>query len=145
MFNLISKIKNLFIKKPKPVVNTTIMDDKDLMLLNIYFDAQTEKSGLFFDINPYSIAEHDKMIWQAEKLAKFLCKISFGKNNLTQMILDSITIHKKQSQNHSLFFDNVLFFWDYYLAKNDNNSSQNSNDPLIRPSKAFKNLIQIAG
>jgi hypothetical protein len=110
--------------------------DKDIILINIAIDTKTEEIGLFLDVHPYNI-DDKRMVSQAEKFAHGLYLLCGDKAYFTKLILNNIEKIKKTSTEYSMFLDNVIFFWNHYL---DHKHTDNNNDPLIKPSKVFKNL-----
>ncbi len=139
---MFKKIKEWFISQKtdqstsKSLTNLDKDLDKDIILINIAIDTKTEEIGLFLDVHPYNI-DDKQMVVQAEKFAHGLYLLCGDKAYITKLILDNIEKIKKTSSGHSMFLDNVVFFWNHYLS---HKSTSNDSDPLIRPSKVFKNI-----
>lgn len=133
MFDLISKF---FGSKKEKFQSNILADEQDVSLVNIAIDTKTEQIGLFIDVRPYDI-DDKRMIPQAEKLAKGFHILCGSSVYLTELLLDNIDALKKKSDRNSVFFDNVLFFWNHYLSKTT--KIQNlDNDPVVKPTRVFK-------
>lgn len=113
-----------------------LTEDKDLIILSVLLDCQTNAVIASIDVKPYSI-DDNKMIKQAEALGSMLNRICSNNLELTELIINSIEHLKKQSTNHLLFYTNVLFFWKHLLANSPKNTTDNS--PVIRPTQVFNN------
>lgn len=134
MFKYLAKF--LSSNKTKNIDAAPVSDlDKDIILINVAIDTKTEEIGLFLDAHPYNI-EDKRMVEQAEKFAHGLYLLCGDKAYFTKLVLDNIDKLKKKSTKDSMFYDNVIFFWNHYLNMKNNNTE---NDPVIKPSKVFKN------
>jgi hypothetical protein len=134
MFDLISKF---FFWQKKTNKSSILANEQDVSLISVAIDTKTEQIGLFIDVHPYNI-EDKRMIPQAEKLAKGFHILCGDSVYLTQLVLDNIDVLKKKSDNNSVFFDNVLFFWNHYLSNTTKTQSGSDNDPVIKPTRVFK-------
>lgn len=137
MFDVIKRIYEFFVPKKKDSDNVSLLHNEDISLISIFIDTKTENIGLILDI-PINEENNDNWAIQAEKLAFSLFQLCSNNAFLTKLVLDQIQIVKKQSIKHTLFFDNVLFFWNHTLS----HRQIYDNEPIIRPSKTFKNFQQ---
>lgn len=142
MYALIKKLYNFFTyKKQIPEKNNTFTDIEPTDIkINISANIESEKIFCKIDTDIEDIMTNDSSITKCEKIAYFLSIICENNKYVSELIFHNIQEQKKISDKHLLFYDNVSFFLKQYLSLKKNISSYN-NDPLIKPSKAFKTYI----
>lgn len=149
MFNLIKKI---FLKQKKQVES-----DHNLMIMYLIYNKQTNTVTAHVDYDailekyeepiiddselihkPVNSVDISEMQKDAEHLANFLYSICNIKYLLPSIVLEDLNHNKDKSLSHTLFINNVLFFLEDVLIKSKPSKNQ-SKQPLIKPSKVFKN------
>ena len=134
MFKINQLIKRFFRKKELDRPNILI-EDKDIIMVSVLLDCQTNDIISVIDAKPY-MAEDSRMTKQAESFALMLNRICGENVDLIELIIDNINVLKKKSNDHLLFYSNVLFFWKH-LADNQKQTHQD-NTALVRPTQVFK-------
>ena len=136
---MINYIKNLFKKKLENNKILEISNHQNIIDINFIFDLETENIIPIFNVVPYDfIKEESKFLSQAETFAALLNDFCGDNNYIKDLLIDSMEIMSKQSENHSLFVNNVLFFWraKYEIQKQKDRKNR---FPLIRPINVFRN------
>jgi hypothetical protein len=136
---MISHIKNIIF--PKNKTNNIILshNNKDIIELHFIFDLKTENIIPLIKIHPYSFVEKEKdFLEQAESFAALLNDFCGDNNYIKDLILESMEVLSKNSENDNLFMTNVLFFWKakYQVKKQEEKKNKM---PVIRPINVFKN------
>jgi len=141
MYALIKKLVSIFIR-PKIVSDTKLTNDTGSTDVTITVSANIETEHIFCKINTdvEDILSNSSSISKCEKIAYFLSLICDNNKYLIDLIYHNMEEQKQISNQHLLFYDNVLFFLKQYLSLKKTISSY-TNDPLIKPSKAFKTYV----
>lgn len=107
--------------------------------VSMRISANIDSENIFckIDTNVDDIMNSPSSITKCEKIAYFLSVVCENNKYMTSLLAHNMEEQKQISDKHLLFYDNVLFFWKQYLSLKKNVSSYN-NDPLIKPSRAFK-------
>lgn len=108
--------------------------------ISISTNIESEKIICKIDTDAGIIMTNNFSILKCEKIAYFLSLVCDNNKYITNLILYSIEEQKQISNQHLLFYDNILYFLKQYLYIKKNVISYN-NDPLIKPLKAFKAYI----
>jgi len=122
--------------KPKVL---EISNDKNIIDINFVFDLETENIIPVFQVDPYDFAaEEDQFLSQAESFATLLNYFCGDNNYMRELLIQSMEILSKESDNHSLFVSNVLFYWksQYEIQKQKDRKNKL---PLVRPINVFRN------
>lgn len=150
MLNLIKKI----FSKEKQKTDT----EHDLMIMYLIYNKNTNTVTAHVDyesildnyeepiiddselihkpVNSVNISDMQK---DAECLANFLYSICNIKYLLPSIVLEDLNCNKNKSLSHTLFINNVLFFLEDVLTKSKPSKNNQSKQPLIKPTKVFKN------
>lgn len=130
--------KSLFTKnKSNNIIYSS--NNKDIIELHFIFDLKTENIIPLIKIYPYNFIDNEKdFLQQAESFATLLNDFCGDNNYIKDMILESMEIVSKNSDNDNLFITNVLFFWKtkYQVKKQEEKKNK---IPVIRPINVFKN------
>lgn len=142
MYALIKKIYNYFIPKKQILAYDNIHTNIESTDITINISANIESEKIFCKIctDVDDIMTNDSSIIKCEKIAYFLSLICENNKYVAELVFHNMEEQKQISNQHLLFYDNILFFLKQYLSLKKNISSYN-NDPLIKPSKAFKTHI----
>jgi len=141
MYDLIKKLISIFIQS-KNTSEIKLSNDIQSTDITINISANIETEQIFCKINTdvEDIISNSSSISKCEKIAYFLSLICDNNKYLTDLIYHNIEEQKQISNQHLLFYDNIVFFLKQYLSLKKTISSY-TNDPLIRPSKAFKTYV----
>lgn len=134
MFQINQLIKRFFTKKELDRPNI-LTEDKDIIMVSILLDCQTNDIISVIDAKPYS-PDDLRMVKQAESFGLTLNKLCGNNIELTELMIYNIDALKKKSNDHLLFYNNVLFFWKH-LVENQKTTSKDDM-PVIRPTQVFK-------
>ena len=134
MFQINQLIKRFFTKKELDRPNI-LTEDKDIIMVSILLDCQTNDIISVIDAKPYS-PDDLRMVKQAESFGLTLNKLCGNNIELTELMIYNIDVLKKKSNDHLLFYNNVLFFWKH-LVENQKTASKDDM-PVIRPTQVFK-------
>lgn len=135
---IIKYLKNLFAKNKSTNIVCTA-NNKDIVELHFIFDLKTENIIPLLKIYPYNFIDSEKdFLQQAESFATLLNDFCGDNNYVKDLILESMEILSKNSDNDNLFMTNVLFFWKtkYQVKKQEEKKNKM---PIIRPINVFKN------
>lgn len=139
MYALIKKLCNFFgYKKDIQTQNNTFFNT-ELVDVNINISANIESENIFckIDTNIEDIMTNSDSIIKCEKIAYFLSVICENNKYISELLIHNMQEQKQISDQHLLFYDNVLFFLKQYLSLKKNMFVY-SHEPLIKPLKAFK-------
>lgn len=141
MYALINYIKNLFYKQPD-TFNAKAKDIKDNHSIKLIITGDINTQQIFCEIETKicDLLENNSATERCEQLAFFLYLLCNNNKHVTSLILDNIELQKKRSAQHSLFYENILYFLKHYLVMK-HNISLDISEPLIKPTRAFVNNI----
>lgn len=108
--------------------------------ISISANVDTESVFCKIDTNVEDILSNSSSISKCEKIAYVLSVICENNKYMIDLLSHNMQEQKQISDKHLLFYDNIIFFWKQYLSLKKNISSYN-NDPLIKPSRAFKTYV----
>lgn len=132
---------NKSISKKDEELNTEFFNS-ELSDVTIRISANIETENIFckIDTNVDDILSNASSISKCEKIAYVLSVICENNKYMIDLLSHNMEEQKQISDKHLLFYDNIIFFWKQYLSIKKNISSYN-NDPLIKPSRAFKTYV----
>lgn len=136
---MINYIQNIFQFKQKTNTVVCSSDNKEIAELHFIFDLKTENIIPILKIYPYNFVEKEKdFLEQAESFAALLNDFCGDNNYVKNLILESIDVISKNSENDNLFMTNVLFFWKtkYHMKKQEEKKNKM---PVVRPISVFRN------
>lgn len=116
--------------------------NSELSDVTVCISANIETENIFckIDTNVEDILSNSSSISKCEKIAYVLSVICENNKYMINLLSHNMEEQKQISDKHLLFYDNIIFFWKQYLSIKKNISSYN-NDPLIKPSRAFKTYV----
>ena len=124
------KLCNLFVKKKEDNVNSDLVpiisvdiDKNNKRILNLYL--------------PENLRQ-DEIIDMAELYAKAIIDMNNG-----TMAKETVSILKNNvdpnDPEQKMFVDNIVYFWTYLSAFEKHTAAIQNSEPVIKPSKVFKN------
>lgn len=142
MYALIKKLISIFIKPKIIDSDTKLSSDIEPTDVTVTLSANIETEQIFCKVNTdvEDILSNSSSISKCEKIAYFLSLICDNNKYLIDLLYHNMEEQKQISNQHLLFYDNILFFLKQYLSLKKTISSY-TNDPLIKPSKAFKTYV----
>ena len=136
---MIELIKKFFVKFYRKTNIVTIPDNKDIAEIKFIFDLKTDNIVTFLSINTNNFTDDEESFsLQAESFATLLNRLSGDNNYIRSLIVDSMDLLSKDSENDFLFFSNVLFFWKTKHEIQRQKERKNK-FPVIRPINVFRN------